>query len=379
MKQIITYFLIAGLFAFSACKDDANTNKDSSKTEIKDTNSVVVENTEDVEADEDELVQRDENQFYIHVSGTIDDVNAAGDLFKTDDNLVFVYYTDNLSENVTLSGKINDKNEFGLESVESTESPKIRLNGTLNGRKFNGTLSVEGKESALKMKENYKESLKFKAYHSAEEYKSGDNKCSVSMFVYLPQKDFIADSICGKLFTDKKTCTGDIEQMMQKENESYINEFKESAEGGMIYTDWDRNSISDIVFNDNDILTYAVHFDDYSGGAHGNYSSDFMVFDLKNSKYLKTADIIKSGNDKFWSDLIYETIKRDNEMTDEDMESNYELPIMPNNNIYITNYGIGFFYNSYEIAPFVVGPSNVFFPFSQVKDKLNPEIISRFQ
>ncbi|HEY9114603.1 MAG TPA: RsiV family protein, partial [Bacteroidales bacterium] len=44
--------------------------------------------------------------------------------------------------------------------------------------------------------------------------------------------------------------------------------------------------------------------------------------------------------------------------------------ISPNRNIYVNGNGIGFLYNSYEIAPYSTGATNVFLEFSQIKDLL---------
>ena len=55
------------------------------------------------------------------------------------------------------------------------------------------------------------------------------------------------------------------------------------------------------------------------------------------------------------------------------LENGFEFPdnrFRLNDNYGFTNDGVVFFYNSYEIAPYAAGPSEVFIPYSEISDWL---------
>jgi hypothetical protein len=44
-----------------------------------------------------------------------------------------------------------------------------------------------------------------------------------------------------------------------------------------------------------------------------------------------------------------------------------------NDNFYISEKGIGFFYNEYDIAPYVMGPTEVLVPYEAIKPYIRPD------
>jgi len=378
MKQITALLVLVGILTFSACKDEDNTNNtDSNKT--TDTNTVVVNPDSDTDTDAD--TKRDSDSFYIHLNGTAGATEAGADMFKQDDNIVLVYYADNEKENITFTGKMRKDGKMNLKSIKSEVKKPVTIDATLKGKKLSGTLTSAGKDSPLELKENYKNSEKFKSFNFFDELKDGDEqKYFMQMVYFQPENKTIADTIYKHYFTEEAQSAKNVDEAMKLDNESFLSYYKE-AQNDEMYMGWNRNIISDIVYNDKSFLCYAIHWDEFSGGAHPNYSSSFYIFDLKTSKLLKTADILANKDDKFWSDLIYNTLKTDREISDEEMADTYfELPIKPGESIYITNYGIGFSYSPYEIAPYVSGPDDVFFPFTkEILGKLKPEIANRLK
>ena len=96
-------------------------------------------------------------------------------------------------------------------------------------------------------------------------------------------------------------------------------------------------SSDDIAFNQDDIISYTVSFENYTGGAHGAHSYNNHVVNLKTGKPITEEEIFV-----------------DNE-------------IFPNGNFLVDETGITYSFNEYEIAAYVVGVTNVHLPYKEIR------------
>lgn len=140
-----------------------------------------------------------------------------------------------------------------------------------------------------------------------------------------------------------------------------------------------RSSISrtmQVVTNTAYILSVVMNEDDYSSGAaHNLYSSSHYNFNLQNGELLHLSDVLNNEGYRRISNLITQKIRQQNglrpgqSLRDADYFSN---AVKFNNNFFINEYGIGFYYNIYEIASFASGETRVFIPFSELEGCLRP-------
>ncbi|MBS1778300.1 MAG: DUF3298 domain-containing protein [Bacteroidetes bacterium] len=135
-----------------------------------------------------------------------------------------------------------------------------------------------------------------------------------------------------------------------------------------------------VLYNDNGWLIVESNFSDYSGGAHGNYGVSYLNMDMQNKKLWKLEDIMTVDSVKLQTILEKQARKAfdipaggklsDGLLTDR---------VMPNGNFYITNTGITFVYNPYEIAAYAYGIASFFIPYTQIKELLKPAFVQRMQ
>ena len=111
------------------------------------------------------------------------------------------------------------------------------------------------------------------------------------------------------------------------------------------------------------LRTYSVMDDSYSGGAHGTTINTFLVFDLTTGRQITEADLFRDGFEEDIAEPLYDKVL---EGLDEDAwDAIYEVPT-PNGNFSVSEQGLTWHYNQYEIAPYVVGPLSAEFSWDEL-------------
>lgn len=135
-------------------------------------------------------------------------------------------------------------------------------------------------------------------------------------------------------------------------------------------------------FYQGNLLVYAIRCDEYTGGAHGMYTTNYLNIDLRTLTPLNLEHLFVPGFSEPLSDLLWAQLMADNQVkTREELEelgyaSTGEL--VPTDNFYLTNEGITFHYNVYDIAPYVMGAIDIALPFQMMDHLLdrNSEIVN---
>lgn len=162
---------------------------------------------------------------------------------------------------------------------------------------------------------------------------------------------------------------------------SYREESKKMAgEEGAAFLNYEQGHTVAIRYNKNDIVLFESLYYAYEGGAHGNYSTSMMAYDVKNKKQIQLQDIIKADSatlqpileKNFRQQLgIKPGVSLSTALFDEHLAMT--------RNFYFTEKGLGFVYNPYEIASYAQGTIHVFVPYSDLQPYLNTELVKRIQ
>ncbi|MBP1663887.1 MAG: hypothetical protein H6Q19_1027 [Bacteroidetes bacterium] len=131
------------------------------------------------------------------------------------------------------------------------------------------------------------------------------------------------------------------------------------------------------MFLDDKILSFSYERYAFMGGAHGNSNRYFYNFDLSNGHILKESDIFIDNYKSPLTELIKQCIVEDNAEIESVADLNefdfWEDEIKPNNNFYISDEGIVYVFNPYEIAPYSTGQTEVTLPYNRLKVLLKPD------
>ncbi len=129
-----------------------------------------------------------------------------------------------------------------------------------------------------------------------------------------------------------------------------------------------------ILFQSDSLLSYAVEYSDYRGGAHGSYRITYTNIDLNELVTLTEEDIFIPGYFRQLTEKIVQQLMNDYEaeVPDSLLTRGFFTieDIVPNNNFWLNEEGIHYSYNQYEIAPYSMGVIDVMVPYTELEDIL---------
>lgn len=113
--------------------------------------------------------------------------------------------------------------------------------------------------------------------------------------------------------------------------------------------------------------TYVVGGTDYQGGAHPFSYASYTVFDMKTGNVVTEEDFLDTESDELWELLFSHLLTSgEDEITEEDL---FEMPTF-NGNFSVSDEGITWLYNPYEIAAYVYGPIEASLSWEELKPYL---------
>jgi hypothetical protein len=120
----------------------------------------------------------------------------------------------------------------------------------------------------------------------------------------------------------------------------------------------------------------AQNRDYYIGGAHGMQEKTYFVFSLDEVRWLRLNDIFKEGTESALQDHITEALRIRQGLTPGAPLTGggfFENSVVVSEDFFLSRKGIGFQWDVYEIAPYVMGPIEVIIPY----EKISPLLTSR--
>lgn len=129
-----------------------------------------------------------------------------------------------------------------------------------------------------------------------------------------------------------------------------------------------------VQFYQKDLLVYRINYNEYTGGAHGIYMTTYLNMDLTLMRPLRLDDIFVGEYTEPLADLIWNQLMTENKVTTrealEDLGYGSTGDITPTENFFLSEEGITFHYNVYDITPYAMGPVIVKIPFSMMEHLL---------
>lgn len=197
-------------------------------------------------------------------------------------------------------------------------------------------------------------------------------------------KDSLNNCILSACFGDKYRGE-DIREIPELYAQNYISEYrqdlepmfvedqknKENSEYIASWYSYYKGLESQVKFYEKSLLVYRIDFNEYTGGAHGMYTSTFLNFDLKNIHQLVLDDIFVGNYQDTLSNLLWNQLMADQKAKTrtelEDMGYGSTGDLIPTENFYLSNEGITFYYNVYEFTPYVMGAVEITLPYAAIE------------
>jgi hypothetical protein len=123
------------------------------------------------------------------------------------------------------------------------------------------------------------------------------------------------------------------------------------------------------------LLSLSLNEEYFTGGAHGGSGKFFINIHPKTGKVFTLDNLLKQGYQSELRKLAEKEFRINNNLADTAsyINNGFEFPdnkFQINQNYGFTQQGIIFYYNSYEIAAYAQGPSQVIIPYEKIKDWL---------
>ncbi len=161
---------------------------------------------------------------------------------------------------------------------------------------------------------------------------------------------------------------------MEAEGKEFIDDYNDFKKQTPDYTvGWYRDvSITLLLFNDS-LLSLQLTDESYAGGAHGNYALTFMNVRPGTGAPFLLTDFLKPGYESELNRMGEEVFRKNRDLPD---TASFEFNgytfdgnhFALNENYGFSQEGISFYFNSYEIAPYALGPTEVLIPYDRIRE-----------
>lgn len=155
---------------------------------------------------------------------------------------------------------------------------------------------------------------------------------------------------------------------------------KELSEFGLSLSEESMGNIS-VLYEDNRTLSLSRFEYVFTGGAHGMHYTEIANFDKKSGKKLELNDILTEEGINALPQLLDRAARKlyhiSNNNPLDDLENGFFVnKIIPNENFYISNTGIGFYFPPYELRSYADGEISLIIPNNDLnkyfKDSFKP-------
>ncbi|MCX7878734.1 MAG: RsiV family protein [Ignavibacteria bacterium] len=343
-----------------------------------------------------------QKSWYKCFEGNVGSSSAEMHIVKYEEKIYgYFWFTDEMEPYVIFGS--TGKDSLTLYSYKS--SSEISFNGYLNKGKFTGTsgISVSNfresdtnpnrKEMSFNLSENTGKSGMFEfvyVYGLQKVFKDWEGSPSATYTegsVWPVKSNPYFSQIASFILKEKNFPSGltEIGKVMLENKKKFFENYKSDTKGltkkeaseypaGYMR---DETDISAITYINSKFLVLGRYSYGFSGGAHGNYATQYRVFELTSGKLIKLNDILaKEGISKL-PDLLerYFRVNYLVKPTESLMDFGlFENSIKPNENFILTPGCLVFVYAPYEIGPYALGEISIYIPLKEVKDYLKPEI-----
>jgi Protein of unknown function (DUF3298)/Deacetylase PdaC len=179
---------------------------------------------------------------------------------------------------------------------------------------------------------------------------------------------FIQDMLLDNYFHEQRT------KSLDEMTKLYFEDYKNTQTDFIEYNlPWEINNTISINYNAQCIVSFQSEFYHFTGGAHGMTGVYFANFNSQNGKRLMLSDLLISGFEKQLDNIAEKIFRKVRELKPEDKleEAGFWFEgnrFALNENFGIKNDGLIFYFNSYEIAPYSMGPTEILIPYAEIRN-----------
>ncbi|UII34957.1 DUF3298 and DUF4163 domain-containing protein [Fulvivirga ulvae] len=160
----------------------------------------------------------------------------------------------------------------------------------------------------------------------------------------------------------------------------FISDYKEIKEAFGDAFGWYAYLDGKVLRNDSMVISIELAADMYTGGAHGSYYLQYLNFDAETGNKITFESLFMPGFETRLNEIAEQkfrqkyNLKPGQDLSDEGYQFE-DGKYYNDKNFALLPKGIKFYYNSYEIAPYSKGPSEVFVSYEALKGLLKEDLL----
>lgn len=161
---------------------------------------------------------------------------------------------------------------------------------------------------------------------------------------------------------------------MQQKAERFMSDYQAArTEFPDMEAAWYFQATADVLLAYDTLISLVVQTEFYTGGAHGGYHTAYVNLNPKTNATITLADLLKPGYEEALRTAAERIFRQQIDIADGTSyaDAGYEFPngtFALNNNYGFTKEGIVFNFNPYEIAPYVIGATEILIPYSAIRE-----------
>jgi len=336
--------------------------------------------------------------YYKQFEGTIANEPVVVYLQKHDSTISGSYYYKKTGRPISINGSVNN-DTLSLEENDNTAYYNNKNSNPVWKYVFNGN-TLSGKWINSGTKKTFDISLKetegayfFEMKEFSDSMVAFDNDAkspkaySAYQFPWMTGDNETAGWFNNETRKMLSLEEGDLPAAIQKEDDSFfanyrkeIADLKKDYDGDDYLGSWsyDQSAVNNIQYNANGFVVIENNTYAYMGGAHGNYAGIYYNYDVANKKLLKLDDVIAIDSNSLQK-ILEQCFRKDYNLPESKplTEIIFEKQLATTDNFYITEKGLGFLYNPYEIASYAQGQMEVFVPYNLLSNYFTADFKKR--
>lgn len=281
-----------------------------------------------------------------------------------------------------------------MEIAPGIEGEGASWSLTILGSKASGQWldPASGSAQPIELREDYPQgSTRLQAYSETDSMSLFADKPegakAVSRYSWLQPRGggLLSELLIRQIFPDH-IAGEEMQASIRKANQSYFESYRkdneslgQSSETAGFSLNYDQDIIQQVLFNDQDWLVVELFTSSYTGGAHGNYASQYLNIDRSQNKSWQLTDMVPDTNVLRpllnEAAIIYFKIPPGTRISDRLFVE--QVPV--STNVFLSATGLTFVYNPYEITAYAEGQIKLFIPYSRLIPYLRPDFRERMR
>lgn len=164
-------------------------------------------------------------------------------------------------------------------------------------------------------------------------------------------------------------------QSLESFADSFIQDYQKDNN---TFTSWEIERNVQVVYNTNTLLTLLFEEFGFTGGAHPFNGSRFIVLNLANGNQIVLDDVMNPGYEAALNvegERAFREARQlaEHSSLEEDGFNFVNNAFVLNDNFGVNKDGLSFIFNSYEIAPYVMGPTEFTIPYEDIRSLIRTD------